>query len=121
MPEVLLRMLKIPIAILLGCLVGCAAAWAQPSRLAGEWDFTTVRGDDASRDSMRLSITAEGDKALGATSRGMKLEIALHGSDLTIQVFGKEGKPQGTFTGHLDGDTMTGDGSLEAGRTGFIG
>ena len=89
-------------------LLTVRAAWAQPSSLAGEWEMTTLRFDGASKDYIRVSVETQGDKLVGTTQRGLKLEIAVHGTELDIQASDKDGKPQGKWTGHVTGNALSG-------------
>ncbi len=108
--------------ITIAALLGCAAAWAQPASLAGEWELTALRFDGASKDYTRMTVEVQGDKIVGTTSRGLKLEMAVLGSDLNIQASDKDGKFQGTWTGHVVGSAgseLAGDGSLDGGKDQF--
>jgi amidase len=100
-------------------LLSFPAAWAQPSSLVGEWEMTMLRFDGASKDYTRLTVETQGDKIVGTTARGLKLEMALHGSDVDIRVSDKDGKPQGTLTGHIVGTTLSGGGTLSDGKDQF--
>ncbi len=106
--------------ILFMAVLSCGPALAQVPSLTGEWEFTALRFGGASKDYTRLAVAMEGDKTVGTTTRGLKMEMALHGSDMDIHVFDKEGKPQGTWKAHLEGNnTLAGDGSLADGQDQF--
>ncbi len=108
-------MIRIPIAIIL-----CGgAAWAQPSNLSGEWELTALRFDGAMKDYTRLTVEVHDDKVVGTTMRGLKLNMAVRGDDVDIQVSDKEGKPQGNWKARLDGGMLSGEGSLDGGKDQF--
>jgi len=104
---------------MIAALLSVPAAWAQPSSLVGDWDMTLLRFDGASKDHTRVTVEMKGDKVVGTTARGLKLEIAVHGSELNMRLFDKNGKPQGTWTGRSAGNELSGDGSLDDGKDRF--
>ena len=108
-------MTRISIAILLAS----ASVWAQQPDLSGDWELTALRFDGASRDYTRLTISPQGGKLIGVTTRGLKFDIARNGADLTIQVSNKDDKLQGVWTGRFDGSTLSGEGSLDSGNDRF--
>lgn len=99
----------------------CAALYvsAQSTNLAGDWEVTFLRFDGAQRDYTRFTLEANGDKLTGTTSRNLKLEGTVRGTEVEFRALDKDGKFQGTLTGRLSNGELNGEGTLNEGKDKF--
>ncbi len=96
----------------------CAAAFAQPANLTGEWEFTLLRFNGAQHDSMRASLEAHGDQLTGNVGQ-RTVEGTVKGTAVQLQLLNKDKKVTATLSGTLANAALSGDGAIADGGDPF--